>query len=52
MEAGASFLITQLFFDNQVYFDFVAAAREVGIEVPIIAGVIPVGSFAQTQRIC
>jgi methylenetetrahydrofolate reductase (NADPH) len=52
VEAGASFLITQLFFDNQVYFDFVAAAREAGIEVPILAGVIPVASFAQTKRIC
>ncbi len=52
VEAGASFLITQLFFDNQVYFDFVKSAREVGIEVPILAGVIPVASFAQTKRIC
>ena len=52
VEAGASFLTTQLFFDNQVYFDFVAAARAAGIEVPILAGVIPVGSFAQTKRIC
>jgi methylenetetrahydrofolate reductase (NADPH) len=52
VEAGASFLITQLFFDNQVYFDFVAAARAAGIEVPILAGVIPVASFSQTQRIC
>jgi methylenetetrahydrofolate reductase (NADPH) len=52
VEAGASFLITQLFFDNQVYFDFVSAAREKGIEVPILAGVIPVASFAQTKRIC
>jgi methylenetetrahydrofolate reductase (NADPH) len=52
VEAGASFLITQLFFDNQVYFDFVAAARERGIDVPILAGVIPVASFAQTKRIC
>jgi methylenetetrahydrofolate reductase (NADPH) len=52
VEAGASFLITQLFFDNQVYFDFVAAARERGIDVPIVAGVIPVASFAQTKRIC
>jgi methylenetetrahydrofolate reductase (NADPH) len=52
VESGASFLITQLFFDNQVYFDFVAAARAAGIGVPILAGVIPVASFAQTKRIC
>jgi methylenetetrahydrofolate reductase (NADH) len=52
VESGASFLITQLFFDNQVYFDFVAAARDKGIGVPILAGVIPVASFAQTKRIC
>jgi methylenetetrahydrofolate reductase (NADPH) len=52
VDAGASFLITQLFFDNQVYFDFVAAARAAGVEVPILAGVIPVASFAQTKRIC
>ncbi len=52
VEAGASFLITQLFFDNQVYFDFVAAARAAGVDVPILAGVIPVASFAQTKRIC
>jgi methylenetetrahydrofolate reductase (NADPH) len=52
VQAGASFLITQLFFDNRVYFDFVAAARRKGIDVPILAGVIPVASYAQTRRIC
>jgi methylenetetrahydrofolate reductase (NADPH) len=52
VDAGASFLITQLFFDNRVYFDFVDAARQAGIDVPILAGVIPVASFAQTKRIC
>jgi methylenetetrahydrofolate reductase (NADPH) len=52
VDRGATFLITQLFFDNQVYFDFVAAARAKGIDVPIIAGVIPIASYAQTERIC
>lgn len=52
VESGAQFLITQLFFDNQVYFDFVKAARAAGVDVPILAGVIPVASFAQTKRIC
>jgi methylenetetrahydrofolate reductase (NADPH) len=52
VDAGARFLITQLFFDNQVYFDFVRAARARGIDVPILAGVIPVNSFEQTKRIC
>jgi methylenetetrahydrofolate reductase (NADPH) len=52
VDSGAGFLITQLFFDNRVYFDFVRAARARGIEAPILAGVIPVASFAQTKRIC
>ena len=52
VDAGASFLITQLFFDNNVYWDFVAAAREHGIDVPIIPGVIPIASYGQVARIC
>ena len=52
VDAGATFLITQLFFDNDRYFDFVAAAREIGIDVPIIPGVIPITSFGQVARIC
>ena len=52
VEAGARFLITQLFFDNGVYFDFVASARERGIDVPIIPGVIPIASYPQVARIC
>ena len=52
VDSGARFLITQLFFDNRAYFDFVAAARRRGIDVPILAGVIPVAGFAQTKRIC
>ena len=49
VEAGAKFLITQLFFDNRAYFKFVEAARDAGIEVPIIPGVIPIASYAQVS---
>jgi methylenetetrahydrofolate reductase (NADPH) len=51
VENGASFLITQLFFDNQLYFDFVPAARAAGIDVPIIPGVMPMTGFRQIGRI-
>jgi methylenetetrahydrofolate reductase (NADPH) len=52
VDAGADFLITQLYFDNRLYFDFVAAARAAGIDVPIIAGVMPMSGFKQIARIC
>jgi methylenetetrahydrofolate reductase (NADPH) len=50
--SGASFLISQLFFDNRAYFDFVDTARASGIDVPIIPGVIPIGSYARIVRFC
>ena len=51
VEAGARFLITQLFFDNQAYYDFVARAREIGIDVPIIPGIWPITNVAQIKRV-
>jgi methylenetetrahydrofolate reductase (NADPH) len=48
--AGVDFLITQLFFDNALYFDFVARARAIGIEVPIIPGIMPITHAGQVER--
>jgi methylenetetrahydrofolate reductase (NADPH) len=48
--AGVDFLITQLFFDNALYFDFVARARAIGVEVPIIPGIMPITQAGQVQR--
>jgi methylenetetrahydrofolate reductase (NADPH) len=50
-DAGASFLITQLFYDNEFYFDFVDRAREAGITVPIIPGIMPVINLRNIRRI-
>jgi methylenetetrahydrofolate reductase (NADPH) len=51
VEAGIDFIITQLFFDNRHYFDFVARARKAGIKVPIIPGIMPITDAAQIERI-
>jgi methylenetetrahydrofolate reductase (NADPH) len=51
VDAGARFLITQLFFENQAYYDFVARARDIGIDVPIIPGIMPITDHGQIKRI-
>ncbi|WP_038048818.1 methylenetetrahydrofolate reductase [NAD(P)H] [Thermus caliditerrae] len=50
VEAGLDFAITQLFFNNAHYFGFLERARRVGIEIPILPGIMPVTSYAQLRR--
>jgi methylenetetrahydrofolate reductase (NADPH) len=51
IEAGAHYVVTQMFYDNQKYFDFVKRCREVGINVPIIPGLKPVSTKDQLMSI-
>ena len=50
VDAGADFLITQLFYENNDFFSFVDRVRKAGIAVPILAGILPILSTAQIRR--
>jgi methylenetetrahydrofolate reductase (NADPH) len=51
VEQGAGFLVTQVVFDNRVYFDFVERLREMGVTVPVIPGVLPIQSLSSLRFI-
>ena len=50
VDEGLDFVITQLFFNNRHYFEFVERARRAGIKVPIIAGIMPITNASQIER--
>lgn len=51
VDLGAGYAVTQMFYDNRKYFDFVRRAREVGINVPIVAGIKPMSKLSQLSVI-
>lgn len=51
VDAGCEFLTTQMFFDNNIYYNFLYKVREAGIHVPVVAGIMPVTNLKQIQRI-
>ncbi len=51
VDAGADYIVTQLFYDNQKYFDYVDACRDIGIHVPIVPGLKPITKKYQLNSI-
>ena len=52
VEAGCEFLTTQMFFDNNILYNFLYKIRDAGINVPVVAGIMPVTNSKQIKRIC
>lgn len=52
VEAGCQFLTTQMFFDNNILYNFLYRIREKGVTVPVVAGIMPVTNGKQIARIC
>ncbi|MCR5586267.1 MAG: methylenetetrahydrofolate reductase [NAD(P)H] [Lachnospiraceae bacterium] len=50
VDAGCEFLTTQMFFDNSIYFNYLYRLREAGVNVPVIAGIMPVTTKTQMER--
>lgn len=52
VEAGCDFLVTQMFFDNDILYNFMFKMYRAGIDVPVVPGIMPVTNAAQIKRIC
>ena len=52
VEAGCEFLTTQMFFDNNIYYNFLYRLNKAGVTVPVVAGIMPVTNPKSIKRIC
>jgi methylenetetrahydrofolate reductase (NADPH) len=52
VRAGADFVITQLFFDNRLYFEYVERLKKLGVTVPVLPGILPITDYAGLKRFC
>ena len=51
VDCGLDFLTTQMFFDNEIYYNFLCKAKNKGIDIPIVPGVMPITSVTQIDRV-
>lgn len=52
VDAGCDFLTTQMFFDNNIFYNFLYKIRSAGIDVPVVAGIMPVANLRNVKRSC
>ncbi len=52
VDAGCHFMTSQMFFDNNIFYNFLYKVRDAGIHIPVIAGIMPVTNASQIRRIC
>jgi len=52
IDAGADFAITQMFFDNRFFYDFMERAEKVGIHIPVLAAIMPITDVNRIQQFC
>ena len=52
IDAGADFVITQLFFNNQDYFDYIVRLKKLGVNTPVIPGILPITDYNALVRFC
>jgi methylenetetrahydrofolate reductase (NADPH) len=52
IDAGADVVITQIYFDNKDYFDYVGRLRKIGVHAPVLPGILPITDYEKLKRFC